>query len=73
MRRFGTDRPARMLPIIQSVMLGEPRRAPGPFSNDNEEPPPIFRTWRRLYCAIVAYLALLITLFYLFSVSFTPR
>ena len=54
-------------------MLGEPRRAPGPFSNVNEEPPPIFGAWRRLYCAIVAYLALLITLFYLFSVSFTPR
>ncbi len=39
----------------------------------DDEPPPILGTWRRLYTAIIAYLALLISLFYLFSVRFTPR
>ncbi len=32
-----------------------------------EEPPPLMGTWRRLYAAVVAYLFLLITLFYLFT------
>ncbi len=36
----------------------------------NDEPPPIFTTWRRLYAAIVVYLFLLITLFYLFTITF---
>jgi len=36
----------------------------------NDEPPPIFTTWSRLYAAIIIYLFLLITLFYLFTITF---
>ncbi len=32
-----------------------------------DEPPPIFRTWPRLYGAVLGYLAALIALFYLFT------
>ena len=34
---------------------------------DDEEPPPFLGTWPRLYAAIAGYLAVLITLFYLFT------
>ncbi len=37
---------------------------------DEEEPPPVLGTWRRLYTAIALYLLLLIVLFYLFTVTF---
>ena len=37
-----------------------------------EEPPPFFGTWRRVYLAVIAWLALLIVLFYLFAREFTP-
>jgi len=33
----------------------------------DDEKPPFFSTWSRLYAAIVAYLAFLILLFYLFT------
>ncbi len=36
----------------------------------NDEPPPVFATWPRLYAAVVIYLFLLITLFYVFTVTF---
>ena len=32
-----------------------------------EEPPPFLKTWRRVYLALLLYLALLITLFYVFT------
>jgi hypothetical protein len=32
-----------------------------------EEPPPILGTWRRLYTAVLLYLAALIVLFYVFT------
>jgi hypothetical protein len=32
-----------------------------------EEPPPILGTWRRLYTAVLVYLAVLIVLFYVFT------
>ncbi len=32
-----------------------------------DEPPPCLGTWRRVYTAVVCYLALIITLFYLFT------
>jgi hypothetical protein len=35
-----------------------------------EEPPPILGTWRRLYTAVLVYLAVLIVLFYVFTRSF---
>ena len=37
-----------------------------------EEPPPFFRTWPRLYAAVVVYLVVLIFLFYWFTRTFTP-
>lgn len=35
-----------------------------------DEPPPILGSWRRLYAAIVIYLAVLISLFYWFTRAF---
>ncbi|MFN0104761.1 MAG: hypothetical protein ACKV2U_22070 [Bryobacteraceae bacterium] len=32
-----------------------------------DEPPPFLGTWRRVYAAVVIYLACLITLFWLFG------
>lgn len=37
---------------------------------ETEEPPPLFGTWRRLYAAVLGFLALLIALFYLFMRAF---
>lgn len=37
-----------------------------PASGENE-PPPLCGTWPRLYASIAAYLAVIITLFYLFT------
>jgi hypothetical protein len=36
----------------------------------SEEPPPIGRTWPRLYAAVLITLALLIALFYAFTKAF---
>jgi hypothetical protein len=36
----------------------------------SEEPPPILGTWRRLYAAVIIYLAVLIVLFYVFTRAF---
>jgi hypothetical protein len=36
-----------------------------------DEPPPFLGTWRRLYAAVVAYLVLILTVFYLFGRAFT--
>ena len=36
-----------------------------------DEPPPIFGSWRRLYLAILVYLAALIVLFYWFTRAFS--
>jgi len=35
-----------------------------------EEPPPFLGTWRRVYMAILIYLAALIVVFYLFTRAF---
>jgi len=35
-----------------------------------EEPPPLLGRWSRIYAFVLIYLALLITLFYLFSRTF---
>lgn len=35
-----------------------------------DEPPPILGTWKRIYTAVLLYLALLITAFYLFTRAF---
>ena len=39
---------------------------------DPSEPPPLLRTWGRVYAALLAYLTLLIALFWLFQRVFTP-
>jgi len=36
-----------------------------------DEPPPIFSTWPRVYAAVLAYVAALIFLFWLFTRAFT--
>jgi hypothetical protein len=36
------------------------------------EPPPFLGTWKRVYTAIVLYLAVLIALFYGFTRAFAP-
>jgi hypothetical protein len=36
-----------------------------------EEPPPFLGTWRRVYAAVVLYLAFLIVLFYIFMRVFS--
>lgn len=38
--------------------------------NLEEEKPPFFRTWRRLYLAVLGYLCVLIFLFYAFTQIF---
>jgi hypothetical protein len=37
-----------------------------------DEPPPVLRTWPRVYAFVVCYLAVLIFLFYLFTKRFEP-
>jgi hypothetical protein len=44
-----------------------------PERHVDEQPPPFLGTWKRVYIAVLLYLAVLITLFYAFSVAFTPR
>jgi len=45
----------------------EARRASQP-----DEPPPFLRTWRRVYLAVIGWLAILILTFYLFARRFAP-
>ncbi|MGD0014760.1 MAG: hypothetical protein ABSD56_10090 [Bryobacteraceae bacterium] len=40
------------------------------MKNLPDEPPPFLGAWRRVYAAILAYLAALIALFYLFTRAF---
>ncbi len=40
--------------------------------NIPDEPPPILKTWPRVYTAVLVYLAAVITLFYVFTESFRP-
>jgi hypothetical protein len=37
-----------------------------------DEPPPVLKTWPRVYAFVVCYLALLIFLFYVFTTQFEP-
>lgn len=37
-----------------------------------EEPPPLLGAWRRVYLAVIGWLALLILLFYSFARRFAP-
>jgi hypothetical protein len=46
--------------------MNEPGRAPMP-----DEPPPFLGSWRRVYIAVLVYLALLIALFYAFTRVFS--
>lgn len=38
-----------------------------PHNLNANEPPPFLGTWKRVYLAVVLYLAAVITLFYLFT------
>ncbi|MGH9627361.1 MAG: hypothetical protein ACRD7E_03220 [Bryobacteraceae bacterium] len=42
------------------------------MSNQPDAPPPFLGSWRRVYTAIIIYLAALICLFYWFTKSFSP-
>ncbi len=35
-----------------------------------DEPPPILRTWKRVYAAVLIYLAVVVTIFYWFTRHF---
>ena len=37
-----------------------------------DEPPPILGTWTRVYVFVLIYLAVVIVMFYWFTVHFTP-
>jgi len=37
-----------------------------------DEPPPVLGSWRRVYVFVVCWLATVITLFYVFSRSYSP-
>lgn len=37
---------------------------------EGEDPPPIGRTWNRLYAAVLINLAVLVLIFWVFTVSF---
>ena len=37
-----------------------------------EAPPPFLGTWPRVYAFVIAYLAILIFVFYLFTAAFRP-
>ena len=39
---------------------------------DHDEPPPVFKTWPRVYTFVICYLFFLIALFYLFTARFAP-
>jgi hypothetical protein len=38
--------------------------------SSDEEPPPLLKTWPRLYAAVLLWLVVLIVLFYLFTRAF---
>jgi hypothetical protein len=51
--------------------MNEPAAKPD-RSERSEEPPPFLGSWRRVYLAVIVWLALLIVLFYAFSRRFAP-
>ena len=56
-------------------MANEPRPDPDILPQARtviDEPPPFLGTWPRVYAAVLAYLAALIALFYVFTVAFRP-
>ncbi|MGH9559464.1 MAG: hypothetical protein ACRD30_09515 [Bryobacteraceae bacterium] len=46
-------------------MIEDPRQI-------EDEPPPVLKTWLRVYIFVLCYLALLILGFYLFTIYFAP-
>jgi hypothetical protein len=42
------------------------------MNSPSDDPPPFLGTWKRLYAAVLVYLALLIFLFYVFTRTFEP-
>jgi hypothetical protein len=41
-------------------------------SSSDNEPPPVLKTWPRVYTFVISYLLFLIALFYLFTARFAP-
>jgi hypothetical protein len=56
----GAARPGRTRP--------DPDRSSRP---ESDEPPPFLGSWGRLYAAVLGWLAVLIVLFYIITVSFS--
>lgn len=50
------------MPLLDEDKTGAPRLT--------EEPPPFGGTWRALYAVVLAWLAVLVVLFYLFTRAF---
>jgi hypothetical protein len=50
-------------------MSDEPR---GPEKEVIDDPPPFCRTWGRVYMVVIAYLAVLIIVFWAFTRAFVP-
>jgi hypothetical protein len=42
------------------------------MTEEREQAPPFLRSWRRVYLAVLGWLALLILLFFWFTREFTP-
>ncbi len=49
----------------------ETRGPAAPTRPEADEPPPFLGTWGRLYAAVIGWLAALIALFYLITISFS--
>ena len=41
-------------------------------ADQTEDPPPFLGSWRRVYLAVVAWLVILIAVFYLFARGYAP-
>ena len=50
-------------------MIDDP---PGVARPIEDEPPPVFRSWTRVYAFVLTYLAAVIVLFYVFTEHFAP-
>ena len=51
-------------------MIGYPKTGQEACSTSDDEPPPFLGTWRRVYIAVICYLAVIIALFYWFARAF---
>ena len=48
------------------------RPEPNAISSPEDGPPPVLKTWPRVYILVICYLLFLIALFYFFTRHFSP-